>query len=124
MPSISQAVAEILAIACGVLLVIIIGLSLWLWVDGNRITSLKAENANLTTANGLFKTAADEQNAAIKKLKDDEQALTDAAAKAQREAVEKDAALTASMTALQKIKPATNACAAADTLLVHYIGGK
>lgn len=120
MPNISS----ILIGFCIALLAIILGLAIWIWLDSGKISELKTDNSMLTAANAEFKTDVDKQNSSIAKLKADGQALQDAAAKAQKEAAQKDAALSGAVVALQKIKPSTDACSAANGLFNQYIGGK
>lgn len=120
MPSISNLIAYL----CAALMVVILILAVWLYVDGARITTLDAQNSALVLANTNFKTAADAQNAAIQKMKDNQTAMTKAAAKAQKQAAKKDSTLQAALTKLAKVKPSKKACEAANALLNQYIGGK
>lgn len=114
----------ITAYVCAALLVIVIGLSMWIYIDGQRIETLRAQNSSLIAANDNFKSAAEAQNAAIDKLKKAEDTLRDAAAKAQKAATKRDAGLQAALATLSKVKPSKDACVAANKLLNTYIGGK
>lgn len=120
MPSFSEIIGGVIAL----LLVVILGLSIWLYVDGNRITTLKTENAELTQANLQFKDKTEKQDLAIKGYIDTSNAIEAATQKALAQAKKNAANLDGAIAALTKAQPSSNVCKSADNLFNSYIAAR
>jgi hypothetical protein len=118
MPSING----ILAGVCGVLLLVILGLGIWLYIDDLKIQKAKAEKIVLVTANDAYKVATQQQNDAVEKLKQDTKRMTDDAARAVADAELQNKALAAQVIVLTRTPLKGDACKAADKLFNFYLG--
>lgn len=120
MPSLST----IFATVVGVLLLVCFVLGIIIHVQSGKIDTLESKLGSLQAANAQLDEAVKTQDAAVDKLKADQDALTVAAIKATQDAARRDAPIGTAIDALKVAKQSGDACASADSLFNHYIGVK
>ena len=120
MPNLST----IFATVVGVLLLVILVLGLIIHFESGKIDTLSAQNAVCMAQNHSLDESIKVQNAAVDKLVADQKAITEAAEKAEKAALQRDVPLSRQIDALKAAKSSGEACAAADGLFNSYLRGK
>lgn len=116
---------ETIAACIGAFLVlVIVALSIWLFVDSNRINSLKVENKQYEEANEELSASIAKQNEAVLNYQKTSIAIATAAAKAIAEAKKNSATMDAAIASLQSAKPSKDVCKSANDLFNLYIARK
>lgn len=120
MPTLSEILGGIII----ALVIALLGLALVIHFESEKIDNLEALNGAADAANTACTAQVTKQNKAVLDLQLGEKAMTVAAAKAQKQAVQRDSGLKRRIVDLQAAKPTGDACVAADALFNTYIGGK